>query len=163
TARMYQVHSVLSNDDSRSFSRRRHLARRALRPLSATGDAPVVLNLSNGDYVVPLELAACISDTSRVRVAACSESDARTARFLLPGSDVRPCRPSLLPWERASVDLVICLGVLECLVPAEVSGTLAEIRRVLKLGGIAVVAVASPYATDDPCFRYQFFTEESLA
>jgi hypothetical protein len=51
---------------------------------------------------------------------------------------------------------------LECLIPAEVSGTLSELRRVLKPGGTLIAATASTRMGSAGASHRQHFTPESL-
>jgi SAM-dependent methyltransferase len=103
--------------------------------------------------------SGCVAD---VCAAAPMESDARIARFLIPGADVRVCRASSLPWQSETFDVIIYAECLECLIPAEVSGTISELRRVLKPGGTLMLAAASTRMGPAASHHRQHFTPESL-
>lgn len=70
-----------------------------------------------------------------------SEAMLAEARRLNPGSDLRLARADAVPFEDASFEAVLCIEVLRYL--PDVAPCIAEIARVLKPGGVALVT-ASP-------------------
>ena len=61
------------------------------------------------------------------------------ARRAVPGADIRHGRADALPWPDAHFDAAVCLDVLEH-VP-DPAAAVAELARVLRPGGVAVVSV----------------------
>jgi len=162
TARMHHVFTVLGADpysrDGRFFEA---FTQRLAQPIYSLQAGARVLDASCS---LPSLLARCAESgcAADIHIAASMESDARTARFLMPGADVRVCRASSLPWQSETFDVIVYAECLECLIPAEVSGTLSELRRVLKPGGTLIAATASTRMGSSIASHRQHFTPESL-
>lgn len=162
TARMHHVFSVLGADpysrDGRIFET---LTQCLAQPIKSLPNGTRVLDAS---CAFPSLLAHMTENAFAVdiHVAASMESDARVARFLVPGADVRVCRTSTLPWLSETFDVIVYAECLECLIPAEVSGTFSELRRVLKPGGTLIVTTASTRMGSKQINHRQHFTPESL-
>lgn len=81
------------------------------------------------------------------------------ARRALPGADLRLAGADALPFPDGSFDCVTCIEVLEHVPEARRRAALAEMRRVLRLGGRLVLRVphAGAFAWLDPDnFRFRF-------
>jgi len=159
---MHHVFTVLGADpysrDGRFFEA---FTQRLAQPVQSLQVGARVLDASCS---LPTLLAWCAESgcAADIHVAASMESDARIARFLVPGADVRVCRASTLPWQSETFDVIVYAECLECLIPAEVSGTLSELRRVLKPGGTVILATASTRMGSSMSHHRQHFTPESL-
>jgi len=159
---MHHVFTVLAADpysrDGRFFEA---FAQRLAQPINSLQAGARVLDASCS---LPSLLARCAESgcAADIYVATPMESDARIARFLLPGADVRVCRASSLPWQNETFDVIVYAECLECLVPAEVSGTLSELRRVLKPGGTLIATTASTRMGSSIASHRQHFTPESF-
>lgn len=72
-----------------------------------------------------------------------SPSSVAIARSHSPSADIRVAETERLPYPDGSLDRVFFLGVFEHLYPKQQSATFEEFRRVLKPGGLVVMATCT--------------------
>lgn len=117
------------------------LKRRTLE-LVAPGPGLRVLDAGCGRGEVLLACAGAGAQVAGADASAAAVAISRDTLAGVAGADVREADLAALPWDDASFDRALLGDVIEHLTPDEAHRALAELRRVLRPGGVLVVHTA---------------------
>jgi ubiquinone/menaquinone biosynthesis C-methylase UbiE len=119
--------------------------------------AKIVLDAGCGDGRFVLDARAAGFDVTGIDVSARA---LRFAKAYSPDAEFVEGDVAEMPFRKSSFDAVVCMHVLEHIVPEKAPRVVAEIARVLKPGGTLILAVPSARTKVSPNHYRHFAADE---